>query len=53
VIVHESPGKNSGFGLFGKITNTAEKIFFIVIVTEYRYPFDPADHNVVQCSRSV
>ncbi|HJX31403.1 MAG TPA: hypothetical protein VJ624_06080 [Thermodesulfobacteriota bacterium] len=36
-----------------KISKAEKEILSILIVAEYRYPFDPADHDVVQCSRSV
>ena len=50
VIIRKRPGEHAGLGLFGQITETAEEILSIVVVAEYRYPFDPADHDVVQGS---
>jgi len=53
VIIQKRPGEHSGLGLFGQITETGEETLSIVFVAEYRYPFDPANHNVVQGSWCV
>jgi hypothetical protein len=53
VIIHQGPGKSSSFGLFGELTEAGEEIFSILIVAKYPYPFDPANHDVMQGSGSA
>jgi hypothetical protein len=46
----QRPGQKAGTGFLGKVPQTSHKIFPILIIPEYRFPFNSANHHMMQRS---